>query len=836
MRLQPGMRGLRSIAALAALVVLMLLAAAASLLAVLWNTVPASSGTIGIAGLNGPVDIIRDREGVPHIFATTVDDLGAALGFVHAQERLWQMELMRRAGQGRLSEIFGERTVASDIFLRTLDLNGHAERSFAALPQDSKALLEAHARGVNAFINQATSSLAPRLPPEFLLLRHRPEPWRPVDGILAAKMMALTLGTNLDEEIARLSYSAEGLNSAEITDLMPGLEGEDAPPLPELTQLYALRRLAGVPSPTTAELDAFPVGGASNNWVVSGARTRSGKPLLANDPHLRLSAPSLWYLAHLALVEPGAAALNIVGASLPGTPLIVLGRSDAIAWGFTTTGADVQDLFIEKINPSNPSEYLTPQGWRRFQEESMAIHVRGSGTRIVERRTTRHGPVLPGSYGNLGAMLDEGYVAALQWTALSDDDTTFAAGTFDPQVRNVASYMDKMRLYVVPMQNMVVADATGSIGLIAPGRVPVRNASNAVAGRAPVPGWDPTYDWQGYLRFDELPRVEDPPAGAIGTSNTRIVGSDYSHHLTFDWEAPYRQQRIKELVLDRSNHDVETMRLAQLDVLSLAFAQLKPLMLASARAAGGAENGVLDRLETWDTRMRAETAEPLIFTAWVRETVKGIWSDDLGPAFDRYFDAHVTALIRVLQGRARARDWCDNRATPIRESCATVVANALEAALADLQRRYGSDRTRWTWGRAHFAYGEHRPFGLLPLVGSYFNVMEPSPGGDYTLNRGKSEFGEEPPFANRYGSSYRAIYDLADLDRSLYIQSTGQSGNPFSPFYRSFAIRWARGEYIRIPTSREEIGATAVGIWRLEPALRSGTPVGRPKGSPLRAP
>jgi penicillin amidase len=332
-----------------------------------------------------------------------------------------------------------------------------------------------------------------------------------------------------------------------------------------------------------------------------------------------------------------------------------------------------------------------------------------------------------------------------------------------------------------------------------------------------VPGWDPTFDWQGYVPFEELPHVKDPPTGAIGTSNTRIVGSEYPHQLTFDWEAPYRQQRIRELVLEHSDHDVESMRSAQLDVLSLAFAQLKPLMIAGARAAKDADIEVLDRLEAWDTTMRPEMAEPLIFTAWVRETVKGIWSDDMGPAFDRYFDAHATALIRVLQGRARARDWCDNRATPVRESCAIIVADALKAALADLEQRYGSDRTQWTWGSAHFAYGEHRPFGLLPLIGSYFNVTVPSPGGDDTLNRGKMQFGEEPPFANRHASSYRAIYDFADLNRSLYMQSTGQSGNPFSPFYRSFAERWATGEYIRILTSREEIAATALGTWRLEP-------------------
>lgn len=809
---------LKWLAGLAALAAVLLLVAAASAFAILRATVPAPSGTIAVAGLKGPVEIIRDQEGVPHIFGTQSYDLCVAIGFAHAQDRLWQMELLRRAGQGRLSEIFGERTLNTDIFFRTLDLYGHAERSLAALPKETRALLEAYARGVNAFIDRDTGILEPQLPPEFLLFRHRPERWRPADSILAVKMMALKMSTNLHHEIDRLSYAAVGLNSAAISELMPK-DADAAPPLPELSELYPLGRMANVNSPSTAmaAVESLMGSGASNNWVISGARTRSGKPLLANDPHLQLSAPSLWYLAHLALLQPGKANANIVGASLPGTPFIVLGRSDTIAWGFTTTGADVQDLFIEKVNTDDPSEYLTPQGWRRFETEDMAIHVRGAKTRIVERRRTRHGPVLPGFFRNLGSLLGEGYVAALQWTALSDDDTTLAAGTSDPRLRHVADFIERMRLYVVPMQNMVVADTTGSIGFIAPGRVPMRNKANRVAGRAPVPGWDPTFDWQGFLPFDELPRVEDPPAGAIGTSNAPIVGADYPHHLTFDWEPPYRQQRLKDLVLDRTDHDIETMRSAQIDVLSPAFAQLKPLMLASARAARGTDAALLRRLEAWDATMRADAIEPLIFMAWVRETVRAIWSDDLGAAFDVFFDTQAAALNRVLEGRALTRDWCDDRTTQERESCQTVVAAALKAALADLEKRYGSDRARWTWGIAHYAYGENRALGLLPLIGSYFNVVVQSPGGPYTLNRGKTEFGTEHPFANRYASSYRAVYVLADLDRSLYIQSTGQSGNPFSPFYRSFAERWAKGEYIRLPTNRESINSIALGSWRLEP-------------------
>ncbi len=812
-------RLLKWIAGLAGGVALLALLAAGGGYTLLRNTVPSASGSLAIAGLSAPVEVIRDREGVPHVFGRSMDDLFAALGFLHAQDRLWQMETLRRAGQGRLSEIFGERTFGSDVFLRTLDLYGHAERSLAALSPATRAHLEAYARGVNAFLARDTGLLEPRLPPEFLILRHVPEPWRPADSLVVTKMMALNLSTNLNHETLRLALAAEGLTSAEITDLLPPPDAADAaPPLPELAALYPLRRRGpGSRHASRDPVDDLVGNGASNNWVVSGRRTRSGKPLLANDPHLGLGAPSTWYLAHLALESPGAATINIVGATLAGVPLVVLGRTDRLAWGFTNTGPDVQDVFIEKVNPDDPTQYLTPDGWRPFHVEPMAIAVKGAGVRTVERRSTRHGPVLPGTYRGLESMLAPGYVAALQWTALSDDDTTIEAGTFDPGVRDVAGYIEHMRRYVVPMQSMVVADAGGTIGMIAPGRVPVRDPANTVAGRAPVPGWDAKYDWKGFLRFEDLPRVVDPPAGAIGTANARIVPPDYPHLLTHDWDVPYRQQRVDQLIITRDGHDVSTMRAAQADVLSLAIQRLKPLMIAAARRAGSRQAAVLERLERWDAGMRSELSEPLIFTSWERATVRAIYADDLGAAFGRYFATRASALIRLLEGQATSRDWCDDRSTPARETCDGLVAGALDTALAELERRYGSDRTRWQWGRAHYAAGEHRPLGAVALIGPFFNIEVPSPGGAYTLNRGVSDFGDVEPYANRSASSYRAIYDFADLDRSLYIQTTGQSGNPFSPFYRSFAERWARVEYIEIPTRRTEIAKVALGTWRLTP-------------------
>ena len=800
-----------------ALVVALALLAVGAAYVAFRNGVPPASGALAVAGLSGPVEIVRDNEAVPHIFAPTTDDLFLALGFLHAQDRLWQMELTRRAGQGRLSEIFGERTFGTDIFLRTLDLYGYAQRSEAALSPKVRRSLEAYARGVNAFLTRDIGLLEPRLPPEFLLLRHTPEPWRITDSLVTAKMMALNLSTNLNHEMTRLALAAQGLTSAEIEDLMPRDNDDVPPPLPELAQLYPLRRPGVENHAARDDVRDMIGGGASNNWVVSGARTRSGKPLLANDPHLHLTAPSTWYLAHLALVRPEAAAINVVGATLAGLPLVVLGRSDTLAWGFTNTGPDVQDVFIEKINPDDPKQYLTPDGWRPLAIEPMAIAVRGTGVRIVERRRTRHGPVLPGGYRNIEELVAPGYVAALQWTALSDDDTTIEAGVFDPSIRGVHDYMERMRQYVVPMQSMVLADADGNIGMIAPGRVPVRDPSNQVAGRAPVPGWDATYDWKGYLRFEDLPRMENPPSGAIATANARIVGPDYPHHLTYDWDVEYRLDRIKELILDRGSHDVASMRAAQADVLSLAFARLKPLMIAAARRAGSADRTTLDRLERWNGNMRADLGEPLIFMAWERETIRAIYRDDLGAAFEHFFATRALTLTRLLEGRATSRDWCDDRTTPEHETCDGLIAGALRAAMTELERHFGTDPWRWRWGPAHFAFGEHRPFGLVPGIAAFFNVEVPSPGDPYTLNRGIVDFADDPPFPNRGASTYRAIYDFANLEHSLYIQTTGQSGNPFSPSYRSFADRWAKVDYIEIPTRREAIAKAATGTWRLTP-------------------
>ena len=803
----------------AAVVVVALFAAWAAYF-LLRNSVVSPSGRMELAGLAETATITRDRDGVPHITARTQEDIHFALGFAHAQDRLWQMELQRRTVAGRLSEVFGQSTLPTDIFMRTLDLYGHAARSVKSFRPEQLAQIEAYSRGVNAYITRRTALLEPRLPIEFMLLRHSPEPWTAADSIAIVKLMALNLSTNLGLETRRLAFAAVGLSPAEIEDLLPSDPAVAPPPLPDLASLYPLRKAPGKQAAAIPIVDEMIGSGASNNWVVAGSKTKSGKPLLANDPHLRISAPAIWYLAHLRLERAGKDTINAVGASLPGVPLIVIGRNDHIAWGFTNTGPDVQDIFIEKVNPDDRNTYLTPDGWRPFEIERLAIKVKGAADHTLERRRTRHGPVLPGGFRGLDAALAPNHVAALAWTALTDDDTTLAAGLFTDTLYTVDDYIALMKSYVVPMQSMVLADSKGNIAMIAPGRVPVRDPANLVAGRAPVPGWDATYDWKGWLDFSQLPQVKNPSAGAIGTANARIVPPDFPAFLTHDWDAPFRQQRVDALVTSKADHTVETMKAAQADVLSPAVERLQTLMIAIAQAAQGIDDKVLDQLTAWDGRQTVSSTESLIFVAWMREATRGIYADDLGPAFGRFFDARPQALIRLLEGKATSRDWCDDRRTPARESCAQVLAEGLSRALKDLEAQLGPDRSKWRWGDLHVAYNEHRPFGMFPTLAPYFNVEVPSPGGDETLNRGQSEWSEARPFANRHASSLRVIYDFADLERSLFIVPTGQSGNPMSRHYRDFAQRWSRVEYIEIPTTPEAVARIAAGTWTLTPQAK----------------
>ena len=781
---------------------------------------PQVEGSLQIAGIAAPVDIVRDAAGVPHIYAQSIADAYFALGFVHAQDRLWQLELNRRIPAGRMAEILGPKALPTDRFLRTLGVRRNAELILARLAPDTRAALQAYTNGINAFVANRSGPL----PPEFVLTgTAAPEPWEPVDAVAWQTMMAWDLGANWTQELLRMRL-AQRLSLAQINEFLAPYPGEAPLATRDYTSFY--RQFADVSMPLSKLAQMAPPsyveGMGSNNWVLAGNRTASGKPLLANDPHLGLDAPSLWYLAHLS--APG---LNVIGATLPGIPAVVLGRNDRVAWGFTNTAPDVQDLYIERIRPDNPRQYQTPGGWADFSVRMETIKVKGQPDVKMEVRESRHGPIVSGALPALDkAPLDASqYAIAFAWTALRPDDMTLQAGLRYNRARNWQEFVEASRDWHAPQQSMVVADIEGNIGMIAPGRVPLRKRENDLRGLAPAPGWDSRYDWNGFIPFDALPRLHNPGTGQIVTANQKIVGADYPWFITSEWTLPYRAERIGEILAATPKHSLDSFAAMQKDALSPAVREFLPIL---RQAGASSERGRLavDMLKRWDGEMAAGRPEPLIATAWLRELSRQIFADELGEGLFReywqYRNFHQ-AMLNVMRDKDGQARWCNGAAVPQaqagqRSACNALLPVALEAALDDLEKRYGRDAQAWRWGEAHAARSEHRPFGKVATLHSLFNIEVPSPGDTFSINVGRNNPGNEAePFLNRHAAGLRTLFDLGDLEKSRFMHATGQSGNVFSPLYRNFAQPWASVEYLPMQTVRANVERGRIGTLRLAP-------------------
>jgi penicillin amidase len=629
-------------------------------------------------------------------------------------------------------------------------------------------------------------------------------------------MMAWDLGGNWRSELLRMRLS-KTLPVARIQEFLAPYPGDPPASLPDLKELYGkLERQSRELAESTEKIRGTSEGTqdhsglGSNNWVVGGARSASGKPLLANDPHLGLTAPPVWYFAHL-----NAPGIDLVGATLPGVPGIVLGRNGRIAWAFTNTGPDVQDLYIEKIDSAG--HYLAPEGPRAFAVFAETIKVKGAADEQLKVRVSRHGPVISDVVRGALDAVPRGHALALAWTALAEDDLSLQAGLKIAGAHDWTSFLEAARDLHAPQQNVLYADVDGNIGFVAAGRVPLRKPANDLKGLAPAPGWDARYDWAGFIPFAELPHSFNPPDAAIVTANQKIVPPGYRHHISFEWQPPYRAKRIAQLLEAERKHSVRSFARMQSDVVSLAAKELLPRLLKTPPRSDAAGHA-LKMLAAWDGAMTADRAEPLIMAAWWRELTRALYADELGDSFPRNWSTRAVFLANVLADRDGQSRWCDNVRTKAVETCEAILAESLERALSDLRRRYGADAARWKWGEAHLAYHPHRPLSRL-WIARFFDIRVPSAGDAYTVNVGRSDFHEErEPFANRHAPSLRAIYDLADPQASLFIHSGGQSGNPLSSHYRAFAAAWARGEYIPMLTERRRL--EAAGVQRLALAPR----------------
>ncbi|TNE61566.1 MAG: penicillin acylase family protein [Alphaproteobacteria bacterium] len=771
------------------------------------SSLPDLDGTVTLAGPSAEIRIYRDSHGVPHIDAASDNDLYFAMGYVHAQDRLWQMEMNRRLGNGRVSEAVGKAGLGFDKYFRTLGFARKAEAALKQLPPEIVASLQAYADGVNAYVGHHGGAL----PPEFLLTGVTPEPWRPVDTIVWQKLMWLDLSGNMRQEVARARLLTK-LSRAQVESLYPAYPGDEALPLPELADIYADAPVQAISEIVGAEP---PPGYGSNNWVVSGAHTKSGKPLLANDPHLGLTTPSIWYLVRLHNRTTDS---NLVGVSFPGTPSIVLGRNDKIAWGFTNTAPDIQDLYLEKLVDGG-TRYLTPEGPADFITHKEIIHVKDADDVVLNVRETRHGPVLSDISTDKPEFLRDGYVFALQWTALMDQETA-VMGLFGlAKAHDFEAFKAAGQFYMGPEQNMVYADTDGNIGYYAPALVPIRKAGNTIGGRMPSPGWLADYDWQGFIPYNELPTRFNPESGIIATANEKIVDKDYPYFITGDWALPYRGNRIRHLLSSRKNHDMASFRQIQQDVVSDMAQDLLPWFVANTHS----NHPALAALHAWDGHMDANKAEPLIFHTWIRLYQEALMKDELGGMYADFGRVQARLMKSGLYWSAKdagsnhgddayyalpALDhdislaWCDDVTTTDRkETCSELAQAAFEATLKELAEKHGPEWHKWRWSDEHVLHQEHRPMSNVPQMKPYFELSAPVSGSTHTIN--VSGVSRNPASLNQssFGPSYRGIFDLSDLDASLYVQPTGQSGNPLSDHFDDLFPLWRKGQYFTIPTA-----------------------------------
>lgn len=739
----------------------LLLLAAIGAVSIYWRihaSLPQVEGTLELAGLQAPVKVERDKYGVPHVFAENFHDLYFAVGALHAQDRLFQMDLSRRLARGRLSELVGKAALTKDAQMRTLGLGAAANSSFGKFDEETRSLYRAYADGVNA-IMKSRSFVEP---PEYFLLRKIPKRWEPSDGVAVFKAVAYGLSGDAFSEPAKKRLQ-EILGKEKATEFLA--------PYPDYAPVALSVADLGLKPKTEADTNADqepetsnPLGEppkGSNNWVVDGQLSSSGKPILANDPHLGLSAPGVWYFMRLQVGDK-----MVLGGTMPGIPFVILGRNRHIAWGFTNTGPDVADLIVENEHDV------------AFSTDEEKIDIGGGKEVTIKIRQTSKGPILNPEWFRAAKMAGPGQVVIWKATLDDGDDTSGEIGRPLFDVENYQQYSDEMRKFLMPEQNMVFASDEGNIGFVSPGRVPIRDMNG---------------EWTNYIPYEKMPHSLNTERHYYATANNKIVPDDYPYYLTSSWYGFHRAQRIVDMLGKTELHDKRSFKRMQMDTTSILALRAIPVIASSKPKTDGGKE-IRERLALWDGNLAADRVEGLYYSLWMREFTRAVYSDELGKDFGRFWAQRRQFMDGVLEGRYA--EWCDDVKTSEKESCQQIAATSLDRAAKEAVRRYGPDYAKLHWGDVHEAVFDHPVFGNTPL-GRYFNVRVPVGGDGTTVNVAHSSI-DADNFDVVWGPSFRAIYDFSDLDSSQFIFAPGQSGHVLSPHYRDLANMWARGEYFEL--------------------------------------
>ena len=777
-----------------------------------------------VLGLNAPVEIVRDNANVPHIFGENDADVYFALGFAHAQDRMWQMTMLRRTAQGRLSELFGERTLEIDKVIRRYDIYNLAVASVDDQDEPTTIALDAYAAGVNAWLAEVNAGARGRGAPEMWLFNHPVSPWQPADSLAILKLMALQLSSHLEREVLRARTSLM-LPSTRLADLLPDDPSTSIAALPDYAQLVPnlprytpnMRLAYGSLNPSKTP----QLAGASNAWAASIDRSAAGATLLANDPHLGLTAPTIWYLARLELQSGG-----IIGGTIPGMPVVLTGRSADLGWGLTSSYLDDQDVFLEELNPGNVTEYRTQNGWTPFRTRESIIRVKDAPAVTVKLRWSVNGPIMPAAQYDLGSITPAGHVTAIGWTALSDKDTSISAGLAISRAHSVQDAIAAGENYIAPSQNLTLADRN-QIAMKTIGAIPARDAAHQSKGRLPSYGYLPQNRWKGRQPYADNPEFINPQGGILGNTNNKISDKPFPNHVSFEWGDSQRINRWQRLMQSRAVHTRESFIEAQLDTVSYTARSLLPLIGADLWFTGAAavdgtserrRQQALELLAAWNGEMNEHLPEPLLYAAWLRHLQDRLIRDEMGPLTSEFTHPNPLFIERVFRDVDGASVWCDVLQSAPVETCTDIARLALDDTLIWIDENVGGTVASLRWGDLHQAAHDHPVLGTAPVLNWFVNIRQSTSGGDNTLQRGLTSGTEPNPFQNVHSAGYRGVYDFADPDSSVFVSATGQSGHPLSRYYDNLGELWRRGEYIPMSLDPNLARAAAVGVTQLIPA------------------
>ena len=762
---------------------------------------PQISGTLNLPGLSSPVEVIRDRWGVPHIYSDNAHDLFFAQGYVHAQDRLWQMEVNRRTAAGRLSELFGAVALDTDRAVRTFGFYRLGQADWANADDDLRAVIKAYAGGVNAFLGDP----AAKMPVEFTLLGHRPEPWKPEDSLAFARVMLWQLSHAWYGEIirAQLIEAVGAQHAADLEIHYPDLCPLTLPAGIEFNRLDPDGALKGARGPFLSR------GLGSNAWVVAGSKTTTGAPFLCNDMHLALGLPSLWYLAHLV-----GGPYNVTGVSLPGLPMVLVGHNARIAWGMTLAYTDCEDLFVEEFD-SELRRYRFGHEWREAQVIREEIRVKGREPHVEQVIVTQHGPIISDVVGYPQERLAVNSMALRPCPAVRGWLLLNGAGNWD-------EFVEAMRHIEAPQLNVAFADVDGNIGYWVTGRVPVRAKGH---GMTPAPGSTGEYEWVGEVPFDEMPHALNPQQGFLVTCNNRIVPDDYPHFLGTVWMNGYRARRITEVLASKPKLSPDDFAALQVDTTCLPGREFVQ-RLADFSTDDPDARFALERLRAWDGNLATDSVGGTIYEVTRYHLVRNLLEPGLGQelatrlmgqgfhpllmAAHEFYGHDTVVMLRLL---SQPDSWWVKSAGG-RDA---VITRSLKQAMEWLRKELGPDASGWQWGKLHRASFPHT-LGIQAPLDRVFN-RGPLPIGGDTDTPCQTAIAPNDPYDNKsWSPSFRQIVDMGDLSRSVVIHPPGQSGQLGSPHYDDLAVPWVRGEYLPMLWTREQVESAAEGRLVLNPA------------------